>query len=112
MIRKKALMCFLRFHQVLPSAVAPHREELKKTLYDTDASVMGASLVLHQEMTRVRRHAFLSLLHSVLLLTTLSIPLLSSLLIFSHGIILGCTGFPRRVPLSWTHFCDHFEDHY
>jgi len=53
MIRKKALMCFLRFHQVLPSAVVPYREELKKTLFDTDASVMGASLVLHQEMARV-----------------------------------------------------------
>ena len=53
MIRKKAIMCFLRFHQVLPTAVASLREELKKTLYDTDASVMGASLVLHQEMTRV-----------------------------------------------------------
>jgi len=46
-------MCIAKFYQINPSSILEMKDELKKTLFDSDPSVMAASLTLHLELTKV-----------------------------------------------------------
>lgn len=49
-VRKKALMCLLRFYKKVPSIIVNQMEDLRRALADSDPSVMGAALAVYHEM--------------------------------------------------------------
>lgn len=58
-VRKKALMCVLRFYKKVPSIVAPLMDELRKALGDPNPSVMGAALTVYLEIITVCNYGLL-----------------------------------------------------
>lgn len=49
-VRKKAVMCLIKFNQINPSSLTDINEKMRKMLCDFDPSVMGATLNYFQEM--------------------------------------------------------------
>eukprot|EP00927_Polykrikos_kofoidii_P050231 TRINITY_DN44151_c0_g1_i1.p1 TRINITY_DN44151_c0_g1~~TRINITY_DN44151_c0_g1_i1.p1 ORF type:complete len:1023 (+),score=200.07 TRINITY_DN44151_c0_g1_i1:127-3195(+) len=52
-VRKKAVIAVHRFYKLVPEAVLDHKDAVRKVLCDQDPSVMGASLHILFEMTKV-----------------------------------------------------------